>query len=147
MANIEHVTDAEIAPLAAQARAFLTQQRWVQRIIGEQLGYAVPSAFGIFQFTIEPTHADIPTQLWVVAGDLPPAYFAGDDDPTWQAALDSYIYQMQRWIDAARRGEPVQDLIPVDVAPTPAHADLLAARLEILRRAVTDGPDAAARDA
>jgi hypothetical protein len=147
MDDIEHLTDPEVAALAAKARGFLAQQHWVKRITGGQVGYAVPGAFGVFQFRIEPERADIPSELWVVAGDLPPAYFASDDDPTWEAALDSYIWQMQRWVDAVRAGQPVEDLIPVDVAPTPDHAELLASRLDLLRRRVLGRPGTAVSDA
>ena len=147
MDEIEHLTDPDVAELAAKAREFLTQERWVKRITGGRVGYAVPGAFGVFEFGIETEHADIPPRVWVVAGDLPPAYFPSDDDPTWQAALDSYVWQMQRWVDAVRGGEPVDDLIPVDVAPTRDHAELLASRLELLRRWVLGQRGAAASDA
>ena len=34
MDEIEHLTDPDIAELAAKAREFLTQERWVKRITG-----------------------------------------------------------------------------------------------------------------
>lgn len=40
---------------------------------------------------------------------------------------------MGEWAQAARQGKPVNDLIPVNVAPTLAYAEQLDSRLAMLR--------------
>jgi len=66
-------------------------------------------------------------------GDLPPAYLAFEQGDTWQDALAGYVTEMQEWVDAVRNGDPLDELIPVNVAPTREHADMLATRVAFLR--------------
>jgi hypothetical protein len=67
--------------------------------------------------------------LWVVVGDLPPAYLVTDGNPIPLAALETYVEEMQAWVNAVEAGEPVDDLIPVNVTPTHDHAKQLKERL------------------
>jgi hypothetical protein len=71
--------------------------------------------------------------LWVVVGDLPPAYLVCDDAPTWQEALQSYCSEMTRWVEAVRAGTSLEDVIPVGSEPTLEHAAMLASRVEFIR--------------
>ena len=55
--------------------------------------------------------------MWEVVGDLPSAYIA-PASPSPHDALEDYIGQMLKWVDAVRDGRPVTDLIPVNTPPT-----------------------------
>ena len=70
--------------------------------------------------------------LWVVVGDLPPAYLVTDDVPDALCALRDYIGLMRRWVAAVKAGEPVVDLIPVNAPATLANAEALRIRLDSL---------------
>ena len=72
-------------------------------------------------------------KVWVVLGDLPPAYLAFDEGDTWQDALRGYVEEMQQWVNAVRAGESLEDVIPVNVSATREHADILATRLQFIR--------------
>ena len=81
--------------------------------------------------------------LWVVVGDVPPAYLVTDDAATPAKALGIYIDLMEEWVDAVEAGEPVGDLIPVATADgyelideTPANAAMLKSRLGYLREQI-----------
>ena len=67
-------------------------------------------------------------------GDVPPAYVVVDDCPTPRDALQMYVEEMHRWISAARDGSSLDDVIPMNVAPTRENADRLNARLDLLKR-------------
>jgi len=41
---------------------------------------------------------------------------------------------MRGWVDAAKNGEPVDDLIPVNVPPTPEWAEELDSRLNFISK-------------
>jgi hypothetical protein len=56
----------------------------------------------------------------------------GDDNPNPALALQGYIYEMSRWVDAVEKGQPVDDLIPTRVDPTPKYAQMPKIRLEII---------------
>jgi hypothetical protein len=139
MHTIEQIEDPEVARLAVEARTFLSGQAWVTTVRDGRLAYAIPAVLGVFQFDVDAARDGIPSPLWVVAGDLPSAYLPCDELPTWEDALDGYVWEMQRWVDAVRAGESVKDLIPTGVAPTREHADLLARRLDFLRDEILDG--------
>ena len=47
-------------------------------------------------------------------------------------ALDAYLGKMQDWVDAVDEGRSVEDLLPVNAAPTKEYADLLRGRLEFI---------------
>jgi len=85
--------------------------------------------------------------VWVVVGDLPPAYLAHEVDDSWQDALRGYVEEMSVWVEAARSGSSLDDVIPVNVPPTPEYADMLASRLDFIRtRFVEVDPDSVASD-
>jgi hypothetical protein len=65
-------------------------------------------------------------------GDVPPAYIPGDDLKTPYDALDGYIGAMEEWVEAARQGKSVADLISVNVPANPANAEMLDRRLKFL---------------
>ena len=144
MHAIEQIEDPEVATLAAEARTFLSSQAWVTAVRGGRLAYAIPAVLGVFQFDIDAAREDIPSPIWVVAGDLPSAYLPCEDLPTWEEALDGYVWEMQRWVDAVHAGESIEELIPTGVAPTREYADLLGRRLDFLRHEILEGlgPDA-----
>jgi hypothetical protein len=70
--------------------------------------------------------------VWVIVGDVPPAYITVEDAPNPATALDAYIGAMQEWVDAARAGGSVADLIPVNVPPTVENAERLGRRLQFI---------------
>jgi hypothetical protein len=51
---------------------------------------------------------------------------------TGTCALEGYVELMSEWVEAATKGQPVDELIPVNVAPTPESAKLLQTRLTFL---------------
>lgn len=119
--------------LIADAKAWLSSFEWCRGIREAYVGIAVGGVVGVFLCRIEPASPVVDEWLWVVVGDLPPAYLVTDDAPTPADALEAYCWLMQEWVDAVYAGDPLDDLIPVDAAPTREHADMLKSRLEFLR--------------
>ena len=146
MDAITDLTDPEVAALAAEARLFLAGQRWVHRVLEGRAAVAIPGVLGVFQFDLEATRSESPSPMWVVVGDLPSAYLPCDDLPSWQEALDSYVWEMQRWVDAVRAGKGVNELIPTGVAPTVEHAAMLGSRLELIRQRILSSPGSGGSD-
>jgi hypothetical protein len=52
-------------------------------------------------------------KFWVISGGSPIAYIVYEENPLPSDALTGYIYELKKWINAARTGESVEELIPV----------------------------------
>jgi hypothetical protein len=72
----------------------------------------------------------------VVVGDLPPAYLSSEYAKSPKDALDGYMGEMLAWVEAVEKGEPTDELIPNNGAPTLANAKTLRSRLEFLGREI-----------
>ena len=123
---------AQLQLLFREAREYLSTLNWLGEIKVGYFGLGVGGIVCVALFEVEPVQRDAPDHTWVVVGDLPPAYIAIDDAPNPATALDSYIGAMEDWVDAAKAGRPVGDLIPVNVAPTLQNAEKLETRLRFL---------------
>lgn len=123
----------ELKELADQAEDFVSQFAWAGSVLQQYAGPSIPGVLGVFLFRLDPAKADVDEWLWVIVGDLPPAYLVTDNAPDGIAALEVYIDAMEEWVDAARRGESVDELIPVNVPATKENAEMLASRLAFLR--------------
>jgi hypothetical protein len=114
------------------ALGFLQSFGWCGRVRESYLGIGIPGVVAVFLFRIVPKGPKVDELIWVVVGDVPPAYLVTDNAPNPAAALDAYIGEMETWVRAARSGESVSGLIPVNVPPTTENAEALERRLKML---------------
>lgn len=121
-----------IRQLLGEARDFLQFYKWCKEIREEYVGIFIDGVIGVFLFRITPSSIDVDEWIWVIVGDVPPAYLTCDQCPNPASALDGYIGAMREWVDAAKGGKSVAGLIPVDVPATPANAEMLSKRLTFL---------------
>lgn len=128
----------DLTDLEDAAINYIRSFAWSGEILEIYDGFQEPGILGVFLMHLRPTQPEVDEWLWVVLGDLPPAYLVADDNPTVAEAVTGYADKMQRWVDAARAGAPVDDLIPVNVPPTKEYADMLSSRLSILRETALD---------
>jgi hypothetical protein len=119
--------------MATRASEFICAQEWCERIDRQYLAYGVGGVVAVFLFQITPCGEEIDTCLWVIVGDLPPAYIVAEDNPTAADALDAYCLEMKAWVDAVEKGEGIEDLIPVNAPANRDYADQLRGRIEFLR--------------
>jgi hypothetical protein len=98
--------------------------------------------------------------LWVVVGDVPSAFLVNDVaskdsavsdaavrrmdewcnaktrsdvESTPETAAKAYCQRMDRWIEAVRTGADLAEFAPMNLAPTPANADALQAKIKFIR--------------
>ena len=128
--EIEH---PEVGEFAQRAQAFVQGFGWCERVTGCRLGVAIAGILGIFRIDLVPAGVEADPTVWVVVGDVPPAYLAFKDGDTWRDALEGYIVEMRRWVEAVRAGGSLDDVIPVNAPPTSGNADDLAGRLGFLK--------------
>jgi hypothetical protein len=128
--------DGKLSELENAALNYIRSFSWSGEVLALFRGVHVAGILGIFLVRLRPSAAGVDEWLWLVVGDVPPAYLVAEGNPTPASALEGYIREMRRWVQAARSGEPVDDLIPVNTPPTPDFADMLERRLDSLERAI-----------
>jgi hypothetical protein len=118
-----------------EAKAFLRSHHWCRSIRRELFGLGVGGVVRVFLFELvgDPGVDEV---LWVVTGDVPPAYLVTDGARTPVAALEVYCGLMEAWIDAVRRKADPSEAFPVSVEPTEKNAALLEKRVWFLRREI-----------
>ena len=122
----------EIRKLQQEARTFLESHPWCKGVKRVYSGFAYPGVVAVFLFQLIPGHKDVDEWVWVIVGDVPPAYITCDVAPNPAAALDAYIGAMEKWVNAAKNERPVDGLIPVNVPPTKTYAEQLEGRMKFL---------------
>lgn len=120
--------------MAEKARQYLLAFNWCKVIQKGWFGWGVGGIAAVFLFEIEPTIPNVDNILWVVVGDLPPAYMVTDEIPTAFDALRTYVDLMGEWIAAVREGKSTEECIPVNNRPTQENADALEIRLSFLKQ-------------
>ena len=126
----------EFQGLHRKAKAFLGTFSWCGGINTARFGLGVSNIVAVFLFEIHPLRRDVDDILWVVVGDIPPAYLVTDDAPDPARALQVYIREMRKWVEAVRSGRTVKS--PVDAPPTSGNAEALAMRLDFIEREILD---------
>jgi hypothetical protein len=73
--------------MAEEARQYLLSFNWCKAIQKGWFGWGLGGIAAVFLFEIDPATPDVDKVLWVVVGDLPPAYMVTDELPTPLDAL------------------------------------------------------------
>lgn len=131
------VEDAQLAQLEQEARDYIGTRPWSKPIREMLLAFGVGRILALFLVRFdEPIkwEGEEDAELWVVVGDLPPAYFTTDDSPNPAEALETYCVFMEDWADRILDGEDLGGAYPIAAAPTKEHALMLKSRLEFIRQ-------------
>lgn len=124
---------AEFDSYLKEARNELLFYDWCVGIEKSYVGLMVPGIVGVFLFEINPAVPETDKYVWVVVGDLPPAYITAENSPNFACALDAYVGAMEEWVEAAESDASVSNLIPVNLEATRENAKQLKIRLNLLQ--------------
>lgn len=120
----------QLNEMLREATLYITSFTWCSEIKESYMGIGIGKVVAVFLFRIQPARVDVDEWVWVIVGDIPPAYITAENAPNPATALDGYIGAMQKWIEAVKQRKPVEDLIPVNIPPTPEWAEALERRLK-----------------
>ncbi len=137
----DQADDYSLGNLAVEAEEYIASQSWCKSALDGHFGLGYHGIVGVFLFEIEPTHEQVDRLLWVVTGDLPPAYLVCDDCPNPVSALKAYIMEMRRWVEAVCHKQDIgEHIINVNVPPTKEFAEMLQGRLDFLEEKTLSRP-------
>ena len=122
--------------MLVEAKNYLQHQMWVENIHECYFGLGVGNIVAVFLFHILPTHPDIQDFIWIIVGDIPPLYIAIEDTPNPACALDAYIGAMEEWVQAVTDRKSLEELPPVNAAPTLENASALKSRLAFIDKEI-----------
>jgi hypothetical protein len=138
---------ADVPTLTQAAERFLARQSWCAQVQNVTRVFAIAGVLGVFRCTLLPSNPKADIMVWVIVGDLPPAYIVHEPGDSWQDALIGYVDEMDEWVRAVQNGTSLDDVIPVNGAPTLDNAAMLASRLDFIRTRLLDvDPDSLESD-
>ena len=119
-----------------KAEAFLLGQKWCFGFGDVYFGDGVGGVVSVFLVRIDPVPTGVDQWLWVIVGDLPPAYLVIDQSPTPVDALKCYIAEIRRWVSLAHESKTSSDVIPTNVPAAPEFAEKLDIRVNLLEEVI-----------
>ena len=136
--NVDYESQAELERLAAlkgEAQRFLEGLRWTPPIADLILAFGVAPIVALFLVRFErgiEGEGNGDTEIWVVVGDLPSAYFVVEACPRPAEALAVYCELMENWANNVIAGGDLSGSYPVSIEPTVEHAEMLKGRVRFI---------------
>jgi hypothetical protein len=120
------------------AQLWLSAQAWCEVVDEGYFGFGIGNIIAVFLFRIQPSAAYIGDHVWVIRGDIPPAFIDCRGVSTPQAALREYVSAMRSWAVAVKSGQSPEGCIQVNAPPTRENAIDLLARLEFVEKYIAN---------
>ena len=122
------------------ARRYISSFSWCESVLDSYFGGGVGGIFAVFFFHIRRNRTDVDPWIWIVVGDVPPAYLPLSDCESPAEVFRTYVQGMSRWVEFARKASPgaasPPDVPPVELPATPEWAEKLHQKLYGLALAV-----------
>jgi len=125
-----------LSVMASGAQNYLRCFPWCKDICEAYFGDGYGGIVAVFLFRIEPARAGVDESLWVIFGDVPPAYLVTAVCKTPSQALERYIDEISKWVELAKQGKSSKDVIPVYTPATIENAADVETRLNLLREII-----------
>ena len=123
--------------LAVEVLDYIQGFGWCPPLRQVLLAYGIGDVIGLFLVRFTEPAGGVDDALWVVSGDVPPAYFVTDDAPTPAEALSTYCDLMDAWVDNVLDNGDLDEAFPIDLTPTPENAEALRAQLAFIRQLIS----------
>jgi hypothetical protein len=118
--------------MSEHAKHYISSFSWCSEIRSSYFGGGVGGIFAVFLFYIRPSRPNVESWIWIVVGDIPPAYLPISDCKSPREVFKTYIRGMTRWVEMARLGRTgtsEDGVPPVNLPATPEWAERLSQRL------------------
>lgn len=138
--DLHQVTDEDVDWLrdrSVEAETFLLSHKWCDRIVNGWFDRSWPGLLAVFFFELVPTEGSFADKrVWVIVGDVPPAYIDISQCPNGACAIDGYVGAMREWARHVKEGKSVENDIPVNAPATLKYARMLERRLKFMDREI-----------
>lgn len=125
---------ARLVGMADSALNYIRRFKWAPPVKRLYLAFAIGDVMALFLAEFEHAIRSGPDEeLWIVVGDMPPAYFIVDESPDAAEALTNYCGLMEEWAESVLVGRDLSECYPIAAAPTEQHARMLKDRMETVR--------------
>ena len=130
--KIEYVD--EVISLSVEAQRYLTSFTWCDKILNGWLVKDWGYMLCIFYFEINPAYGSgADNFVWIVVGDIPPAYIDIQSATNKLEVLEIYVNLMEEWISNVEQGKSIENCFPINVEPTLKYANMLSSRISIIK--------------
>jgi hypothetical protein len=125
--------------VADEAKQYISTFEWCDAVLDSYFGGGVGGIFAVFFFHIRSNRPEVDPWIWIVVGDIPPAYLPIADCKSPGEVFRTYVDGMSRWVELARKGQrgtAEQGVPPLNVPATPEWAEKLNQKLNGLTFAI-----------
>lgn len=142
MINVNKITDLkdeienvdEVLALSMEAQNYLSSFNWCNSILDGWLVKEWGYILCVFYFKIRPSpDSGADEFVWIIVGDIPPAYIDIKSAHDEFDALEVYVSLMEEWINNVKKGKSVDNCFPISVSPSKKHAIMLSNRIDIIK--------------
>jgi len=147
ISSVPHVVPAELIAgeddeetallrqMLEAAKTYTLSFSWCDAIIDSYFGGGIGKIIAIFLFNISTKRVDVDHWVWIIVGDIPPAYLPLEDCKSPKQVFEMYIEGMGKWAKLAREGRTgtaTEGIPPVNIPATPEWANRIESRLRML---------------
>jgi hypothetical protein len=135
MTGEDQADTALLREMLERATRYISDHSWCVSVHDSYFGGGVGGIFAVFLFHIQPSRSEVDPWIWVIVGDIPPAYLPISDCGSPAEAFHTYVRGMRKWVEYAMKGQTGsedEEVPPVNVPATPEWADHLRLKLDVL---------------
>lgn len=122
--------------LAQEASQFLLVHKWCKEITNSWFCIGWGNMLAVFLFEIIPKGNNVDKLVWVITGDLPPAYIDTEGAKNGNEVIKCYVDLMEEWIYCVKNNLPTDDCYPIGVPSTMEYAEMLDSRIKIIKEEI-----------
>ncbi len=128
----DEIDTALLRKMTVDADLYIRSFPWCDAVLESYFGGGIGGIFAVFFFRIRPERSEVDSWIWIMLGDVPPAYMPLSDCKSPGEAFRRYFFGMSKWVESARKGQsgsPDQGIPPVDLPATPEWAQKINQKL------------------
>lgn len=124
----------EVSASLQEAQCYLMRHEWCTAIEAGWIASSFGYILNIFYFKIIPDHISCDDDfVWIIVGDIPPAYIDIISATNAFEALYCYIHLMDEWVKKVKKGDSTDECFPINAPQKRKYAKMLESRLKILK--------------
>lgn len=124
--------DLVVLEHSQEATSYLLSHDWCSDISEGWLAISWGDILSLFLYRISSDYPEVDEFVWMVVGDIPPAYIDIESANQPDDVLRCYVDIMEDWVTAIELNNSVEECYPVEVPATKENASMLKSRLSLI---------------